>query len=267
MATASANLFPALGSAVSTAYALTELSGNGYARGVTCPVYFDPVFPSITIPEGASFGLSTGTWTAAVAATFFDAATGGNAILEFAIPSLSIVSGQTATLSALTIAVSYAVVNGVTIPAGSVLGTIATGSINGVSLAGQIVRNPQPLLWTLSTLALTASPAVAAGLVAHAGGTRAAGLVVTAAVNQFATVATLNDSIVLPPAIPGVWPNGVTIINDGAAAATIYAAIGTSDTIDGVAAATGVQLTNATRAVFYCATAGQWFSLKGTKSS
>ena len=262
---ASANLFPALGSAISTALVLTEITTNGAARGATNAVTYDPAGNMILMPEGASFGLSTGTWSAAVACVFFDAASGGNGILSFAIPSLSIVSGQTASLSSGTIAVSYPIAVNVPIPAGSVLGTLQGVTINGVSLQGTVVKNPTTLVWNGSTL--VASPGVASGLVAHAGGTRALALPVTATINQFSTVATLNDSIALPAAVPGAYPYGITIINDGAAAATIYGQVSGTDTIDGAAAATGVQLTNATRATFYCAAPGAWFSLKGTKSS
>lgn len=102
------------------------------------------------------------------------------------------------------------------------------------------------------------------GLTAHAGGTRALAVQLAYGMNRASVVATLNDSLALPPAVKG---SSVLVINDGAAAAKIYAANGTNDTIDGVAAATGVGLTNAKRAWFYCLTAGAWQSELGGVSA
>lgn len=58
------------------------------------------------------------------------------------------------------------------------------------------------------------------------------------------------------------------IANNGANPVTVYAPQGTSDTIDGVAGATGVTLTNAFTCFFYCVAAGVWISGgRGAKSS
>ena len=84
----------------------------------------------------------------------------------------------------------------------------------------------------------------ASSITAHAGGTRAAATPITSAITLIAVCATINDSVVLPPAMGGqvLW-----ISNAGVAAAQIFAANGTSDTINGVAAATGIGLAQAER--------------------
>jgi len=84
----------------------------------------------------------------------------------------------------------------------------------------------------------------------------------TAQVSRLSTVANGTDGVKLPPAVVGME---LTIINDGAAAAQVF---GTSpDTIDGVATATGVALTNAKRAKFFCVVAGKWQSMLGAVST
>jgi hypothetical protein len=57
------------------------------------------------------------------------------------------------------------------------------------------------------------------------------------------------------------------VVNDGAAPAKIYGNNAGTDTIDGVAGATGVTLTNAKRAFFFCLTSGAWQSLAGAASA
>ena len=96
------------------------------------------------------------------------------------------------------------------------------------------------------------------GLTATAGGTRAAALPLRASMNRITTCATAADSVALPPAVGG---QEVTIINSGAAAAQVFAAVGTSDTINGVAAATGISLAAAGKAQFVSPGPGLWFSI------
>jgi hypothetical protein len=96
------------------------------------------------------------------------------------------------------------------------------------------------------------------GLVAHAGGTRAAALPLTACINHITTCATAADSVSLPVAIGG---QELTVINSGAASAQVFAAPGTSDTINGVAAATGIALAAAGKAQFVSPGPGLWFSV------
>lgn len=102
------------------------------------------------------------------------------------------------------------------------------------------------------------------GLVAHASGGRASATQLQYGMNRVITVANAADSVALPPAVKGAQ---VILINDGASAAQVFAVVGSTDTIDGIAAATGVALTNAKRDIFYCLTAGAWQSLLGGKSA
>jgi hypothetical protein len=99
-------------------------------------------------------------------------------------------------------------------------------------------------------------------ITAHAGGTQAAARALTCQHNRLTTVATTADSVLLPPSDVGME---VTIANDGANAAQVFGA-GT-DTIDGVATATGVPLSATKRALFICLTKGKWISLMGIPSA
>lgn len=102
------------------------------------------------------------------------------------------------------------------------------------------------------------------GIVAHAGGGKANATQLDPKfdVHRVVTCATANDSLLMPPAEPG---RAILVIQDGAAAARLFGK-GT-DTIDAVATATGVVLTNANRCWYYCAVAGAWQSLMGVKSA
>lgn len=108
---------------------------------------------------------------------------------------------------------------------------------------------------------------VATGLTATAGGTKALALALPASFNVLSVVATNGDSVLMPT--DRQVGDEVIIVNDGAANAQVFGA-GT-DTIDGVATATGVVLTAAKRCSYYCAsiTAGvaAWVSSMGVKSA
>jgi hypothetical protein len=105
-----------------------------------------------------------------------------------------------------------------------------------------------------------------AGITATAGGVQATARQLESRLNQLSVVATGGDAVKLPPGDIGME---VFIANDGAAAAQVFGS-GT-DTIDGVATATGVALTNATRCWYYCVSlsgaAYNWVSCKGVKST
>lgn len=102
------------------------------------------------------------------------------------------------------------------------------------------------------------------GLTAHAGGGQASAIQLAYGWNRLSTVATLNDSVALPPAVVNAR---VLVVNDGAAAAKVFGKNGLTDTIDGTAGATGVALTNAKRCEYFCLTAGKWVSLLGAVSA
>lgn len=96
---------------------------------------------------------------------------------------------------------------------------------------------------------------VSAALTAHAGGGKAGALPLPSQFNYLGTVATAADSALMPAALAG---RTCYVFNGGAAAAQLFGQ-GT-DTIDGVATATGVPLTNAKRALFVCFVTGAWVS-------
>jgi hypothetical protein len=123
-----------------------------------------------------------------------------------------------------------------------------------VSIPGQADSAAQSLGALFGGVVPTFIPAT--GLVAHAGGTQAAALVLSAKVNVLGTVATAADSVALPLAVAGLT---VVVANAGAASAQVFGS-GT-DTINGVATATGVALAAAATKTFYCtksAPAGTW---------
>jgi hypothetical protein len=97
----------------------------------------------------------------------------------------------------------------------------------------------------------------AATITAHAGGTQAAATPVRSACTLISVCATAADSVVLPPAMGGqvLW-----ITNAGAASAQVFAAPG-SDTINGVANATGIALANGKSVTLVSPLAGAWFSI------
>jgi hypothetical protein len=96
------------------------------------------------------------------------------------------------------------------------------------------------------------------GLVATAGGTRAAALKLTAAINRIATCATAADSVALPPAVGG---QTIYVFNSGAAAMQVFADPSTSDTINTAAAATGVSLAAAGKAAYVSVARGAWMQV------
>lgn len=94
-------------------------------------------------------------------------------------------------------------------------------------------------------------------LTAHAGGTQAAALALSATKNyhRISVCATAGDSVLLPPATVG---QSHFVRNDGAASCQVY---GTSpDTIDGVATATGVAVPAGVGRWFVCTTAAKWYT-------
>lgn len=97
-----------------------------------------------------------------------------------------------------------------------------------------------------------------ASITAHAGGTRAAATPVTAAVTLIAVCATTADSVMLPPAMGGqvLW-----LINAGAASGQVFANTAGSDTINGVAAGTGIALAAGKAITLVSPIAGAWFGI------
>lgn len=90
-------------------------------------------------------------------------------------------------------------------------------------------------------------------LTAFATGGQASALQLTAMVNRVTTVATSGDSVKLPAAVSGLE---VTAINRGANAMQVFGA-GT-DTINGVATATGISQPMNSVAMYVCSATGLW---------
>lgn len=100
------------------------------------------------------------------------------------------------------------------------------------------------------------------GLTAHAGGTQAAALALSAtkSIHNVTIVGSANDSIVLPASTGG---GTVHFIKNSAAANSLQLFGLSADTIDGVTAATGVAVAAGKSRLVVDAAAGAWQSLLG----
>jgi len=145
-----------------------------------------------------------------------------------------------------------------TVPTLSKSALVVTDTENPNGSAPQCLATPLGLISQASQAfdTITATP----------GGTKAAAKALNYGINRISVCATATNSVLMPFAVPGAW---VVIINDGAASATVFGA-GT-DTIDGVATATGNPMAAAKRAYFEAVTgdglggAGTWYSIAGAK--
>jgi hypothetical protein len=197
--------------------------------------------------------------------------------------TLTLIDGKTLTVSktmTLTCADDTAVA---TLPAGATslaplvspsfttpaLGTVASGVITACTGSPTLTA---PVLGAATgtsvvvTGALTSSAGNVSALYADvsmgnaltaAGTDRATSLVLTKAINNITTAAASTGATL--PSVATVGIGGFVIVfNAGANACQIYGA--GSDTIDGVAAATGVPLTNAKRCVYIAVAAATWIS-------
>lgn len=99
------------------------------------------------------------------------------------------------------------------------------------------------------------------GLTAHAGGTKAAALALSALVqdHRISVCATDDDSVLLPPAVVG---ERHFVMNSGASKLRVFGA-GT-DTINDVVTATGVQQNSGVGALYVCIAAGAWYRALGS---
>jgi hypothetical protein len=109
------------------------------------------------------------------------------------------------------------------------------------------------------------APSTQIGLTAQADGTKANATQLGYGLNTVTTVAGAADSLLLPYAFPGAC---VVVVNTVATAAQVFGK-GT-DTIDGVATATGIDIAASTRNIFWGVTgegdgtdAGSWLSFGG----
>lgn len=92
-------------------------------------------------------------------------------------------------------------------------------------------------------------------ITAHSGGTQAAAYQLTKQINHVTTVAAANDSVALPPAVPGLEIQ----ITNGAASNSMQVFGSGTDTINDVATATGVAQAAGKSAIYSCPVAGKWY--------
>lgn len=118
---------------------------------------------------------------------------------------------------------------------GEQLSTASFAFLQSLGIVGHLFQNP------------------ADSIVAHAGGGQANATQLTADMNRVITVATAGDSVALPASQAGML---VGVINAGANPMQVYG-LG-SDTINGVAAATGVSQMQNSVVYYSCTTAGVW---------
>jgi hypothetical protein len=144
------------------------------------------------------------------------------------------------------------------------LGTVASGVITACTGSPTLTA---PVLGaaTGTSLTLTGNIATSAGYIQNAVGNaltaagtdRATSLALTKGINNITTAAA-STGVTLPSAATVGIGSVVYVFNAGANAMQVYGA--GSDTIDGVAAATGVPLTNAKRSVYIVVAAATWIS-------
>ncbi|MDE2022400.1 MAG: hypothetical protein KGI71_05830, partial [Patescibacteria group bacterium] len=96
-------------------------------------------------------------------------------------------------------------------------------------------------------------PSITDAITALAGGGQTGATALTTEINRVTTVATSGDSVSLPASVAGtqVW-----VINSGANPMQVFGA-GT-DTINGIATATGISQAAGATAVYTCNAAGNW---------
>lgn len=92
-------------------------------------------------------------------------------------------------------------------------------------------------------------------ITATAGGGQAGAFPITTQTSRITTVATLNDSVMLPSATPGLE---LIVINHGANAAQVFG--NGADTIDDQTSTVGVSQMSNSMVIYTCVTAGFWYT-------
>lgn len=140
--------------------------------------------------------------------------------------------------------------------------TLANSAIRGTmrvpadtQFAGE--ASPQSVALTIGQIGMF-MPVGSIAVVAFAGGGQANATQLSDGINRIQTVATIADSVKLPPSVAGKM---VYLMNAGANSTTVYG-FGT-DTIDGVASATG-NAQAAGKGKLYLCTAGDGTGVAGT---
>ena len=92
-------------------------------------------------------------------------------------------------------------------------------------------------------------------IVATPGGGLSGAFPINAQTSRVATVASLGDSVILPPSTPGLE---LIVINHGANAMTVYGMAG--DQVDDQAGTVGVSQMSFSMVIYTCVTAGLWYT-------
>lgn len=132
-------------------------------------------------------------------------------------------------------------------------------NFNDVTVDSLTMTGAGSIKGLFSSGAVFAPGSVATGITAHAGGTQAAAIALAAAINRVDTVGTAADSVALPA--PSVVGQTVIVINNAATNSMQVFGSGT-DTINGVATATGVAQAAGKTAIYTAVTIGAasaWF--------
>lgn len=137
---------------------------------------------------------------------------------------------------------------------GTAAGRAVKGSLLIDSTNGKLYQNTNTK--ASPTWTLVEGLSAADSLTARAGGGQGSALALTANFNRVTTVATAADSVALPASSAG---NEVIVINSGANPMQVFGA-GT-DTIDGVATATGVSQMQNSAVLYIAVAAGAWFTV------
>lgn len=137
---------------------------------------------------------------------------------------------------------------------------VLLGPIPGGPNANLNNIGPGPLLFTIDSSGHVIQT-YANGIVAHAGGGQANALLLTGNNNRIATVATIGDSVLLPPAVPGMrvavtngTANSVNVFPSSAAQGGVVG----GDAINALGANAAYALAGAKTAYFICSLLGQW---------
>lgn len=128
----------------------------------------------------------------------------------------------------------------------------AIGSADFVSVIDSATN--QRGVTTVGEMLAGGSSTVEDSITAFAGGGQGDAYQLASQFNEVATVATIADSVKLPASVAGM---SVFIVNNAANSMQVFGA-GT-DTINGVATATGVAQAGGKSAIYFCPEAGTWF--------
>ncbi len=138
--------------------------------------------------------------------------------------------------------------------------TTATGAGTYTGTFDGIVGGTTPAAATITALiasGLVSLTDIATGITAHSGGTQAAAFGLTHLISSVDTVAVAADSVKLPAATAGK----IFIVLNNAAANSMQVFGSGTDTINGVATATGVAQAAGKIAIYVCLAAGNYSRL------